>query len=217
MREKEVEEHVGDMSPIAFTDSLRFPLCCCWIGTDAIVAVAGLALLPGWCCYQVGPFAELTLLPGWRLPLLPGFGCVVAGLALLPLLLLPGWRFCRVVAVAGLALAAAAGFSLCCCRVGAVAIVAVARLALLPLLLLLGCHCCWVGTVAIVAVARLALAAVAGLLLLPGCRCCQVVTFGDEVKLQEEQIAHVTINFICISITLLFVWRATITQSIWED
>ena len=105
-----MEEHVGDMSPIAFTDSLRFPLCCCWIGTDAIVAVAGLALLPGWRCYRVGAVAGLALLLGWRLLLLPGFfraGCRVGAdaiVAVAGLALLPGWCCCRAGSVSGFAL-----------------------------------------------------------------------------------------------------------------
>jgi hypothetical protein len=50
---EEVEEHAGDVSPIASTDSLLLAQDGC-----RVCAFAGLALLPGWHCCRVGACRE---------------------------------------------------------------------------------------------------------------------------------------------------------------
>ena len=147
-----------------------------------------------------GPLFYLSLLRNRHFLFLSQQSIAVATHCHLPLLLLPllpscpcCWccRCCWVIACR------------CCCRVfayrycRAVAVVGLSLLPSLHLPLLSGCCCCRV--VACRCCCRVC-----------ACLCCRVVTvvglpqpgnvaFGDEVKLQEEQIAHVTMNFICIS------------------
>ena len=112
---------------------------CCRVGAFAGLALAAAAMFL-LCCFRVGACREeveehvgdvspiastdslLLAQDGCRVGAVAGFALAAAArFALARLALLPGWPFCQVVTVARLALAAVARFLLCCCRVGAVA------------------------------------------------------------------------------------------------